>query len=96
MSCQINVETYSLACRCPLTDAERLKTLSDKKGITMSAFVAQLIRKAVTRVVPSAVARAWADLRRKENARKRQQADTKTARGDYRLKRAKGAGGDAQ
>lgn len=87
MSCQINTETYSLACRCPLSDAERLKTLSDKNGVTMSAFVAMLIHKAVSGVVPSAVARALAEMRRKENIRKRQQADTKTARGDYRTKR---------
>jgi len=93
MSCQINTETYSLACRCPLTDAQSLKTLADKKGITMSAFVAMLIHKAVAGVTPSATAQAWAELRRKENIKKRQQADSKTARGDYRQKRNKANGG---
>lgn len=82
---QSKVTTYALMCRCDIGDAARVYTLAEKNGITMSAYVARLIRRAVVRVKPSADAGLWAegviaknaDRRRKADARVRSGADRK-------------------
>lgn len=84
MSCQINTETYQLMCRCPLEDAERLKTLADRAGVTMSAFVAAMIHRRVAKTQPSFEASAWAKNRREKNVKTRNVANERTARGDFR------------
>lgn len=84
MSCQINTETYQLMCRCPLEDATRLKTLADRAGVTMSAYVASLIHGRVSRTQPSEEATAWAARRREKNLKTRKAANERTARGDFR------------
>lgn len=90
MSCQINTETYQLMCRCPLEDAKRLKTLADRAGVTMSAYVAALIHGRVARTIASAEATAWAESRRERNMAARKAANERTERGDFRKKNASG------
>ena len=47
MPCQLNPHAYSLMCWCPLNDADKVNTKSDKFTILMSVYVALIIRKDV-------------------------------------------------
>ena len=81
---QNNPNTHALTTRFPLEDAARLRALARAQGLTPSAFVANLIRDAVTQVVPSSADLQWVAERRAKNARRRQTQDERTKRGDYR------------
>lgn len=62
----------------------RLKTLADRAGVTMSAYVAALIHGRVARTTPSVAAMVWAGIRREKNVAARKAANERTARGDFR------------
>ncbi len=67
---QNNPNTHALTTRFPLGDAARLHALARAQDLTPSALVANLIRDAVTQVIPSSADLQWAEERRMKNARR--------------------------
>ena len=81
---QINPETCALTARCPLVDAVRLRALARSRGMTPSAFVAQLVHAAVAGIPPAPADDAWAAQRRQANLLRRKLQDERTRNGLYR------------
>lgn len=84
MSGQINTEIYALAARVDLMDAAKAKTAADREGLTLSRWVAKLIKSAVRGERASAASLAWVAQRRAANVRARAVADERTVAGRYR------------
>ena len=78
---QARPTTYALMSRCELADAAKVMTLAERKGVTVSAYVAQLIHNAVARTKPSAKAEAWAAERLAANTARREKVDAKVHAG---------------
>ena len=84
MSGQINTETYVLAAHISLSDAAKAKTIAERQGVSLSKWVAELVRAAVRGERASATNLGWAESRRSANVRARAIADERTVAGRYR------------
>lgn len=87
MANQLNPNTYSLMCRCPLEDATAVRVLAEENGVTMSAYVAGLIHKATDGVELPPHAQKWMRKRYAANKKTRAKADRETANGRFRTKK---------
>ena len=76
---QPKVTTYALMTRCDLTDAAKLKAVADKQGVTLSAYVAILIKRAAARVKISD--ENWAENQLEKNTKKREAVDARVHAG---------------
>ena len=78
---QSKVTTYAMMCRCDIGDAMKVYALAEKRGVTMSALVAGLIRRAVANVAVTADAEKWAEGVIAKNAVRRKKADERVRSG---------------
>jgi len=84
MASQPDVETYSLATRIPLPVAAIVRTEAEKKGVSMSRWVAMLVERAASGRIASPESLWWIAERREVNKVVRKKADAKTRSGAYR------------
>ena len=78
---QSKVTTYAMMCRCDIGDAMKVYTMAARRGVTMSAYVAELIRRAVASVEASPEAEKWAEGVLAKNADRRRKADERVRSG---------------
>lgn len=78
---QSKVTTYAMMCRCDIGDAMKVYALAEKRGVTMSALVAGLIRRAVANVAVTPEAEKWAKGVLAKNADRRRKADERVRSG---------------
>lgn len=87
MPCQVNPKTYSIVVRCPLEDGAKLKTLADDAGLTLSAYIASIVKNRVEDRALNAREKAWYEAHYNANLDRRMREDEKSALGYYKKKR---------
>ena len=87
MACQLNPNTYGVVFRCPLEDGARLKTMADEAGLTVSMFVAGIIRKTVGDRPLTETEQTWVADHFEMGKLRRERADQMTKNGYFKKKR---------
>ena len=84
MSCQVNPNTYAIVIRCPLEDGAILKSKADAAGMTLSKYLAQILKEFVDKRELTETEKAWVAEHYAVNKIRREKADEKTASGFYK------------
>lgn len=92
MANQINPNTFSMMCRCPLKDAAIIRKRAFREGVTVNACMANLIHEHVKYEEPGPEMENWIAERYEANLQIRARADEDTAAGRYRSKPPKKRG----
>ena len=92
MANQINPNTFSMMCRCPLKDAAIIRKRALGEGVTVNAYMANLIHEHVKYEEPRPELENWIAERYEANLQIRARADEDTAAGRYRSKHPKKRG----
>lgn len=87
MACQSDPNVYAVVFRCPLEEGAELKTLADRAGKTISAYVAELVRGHLTHRELDSAEMSWVAEHLEANLARRAKADERTAAGYYKKKR---------
>lgn len=79
-------------CRCPLKDAAIIRKRAFREGVTVNAYMANLIHEHVKYEDPGPEMESWISERYEANLQMRAKADEDTAAGRYRSKHPKKRG----
>lgn len=86
MARQIDVNVCALMSRCPVRVAASARTAAKRDGVTLSAYIARLIKNSVVNISPDEESLDWMARRISLNEEQRKRADELTAMGKYKTK----------
>ena len=92
MAGQINIGVCAIMSRCPLRVAASARTAAKREGVTLSTYIAKLIKDHVDGIHPDEESLEWMEQRLAVNEAVRKRADEMTANGCFRSKHPKKRG----
>ncbi len=92
MAGQINIGVCAIMSRCPLEVAASARTAAKREGVTLSTYIANLIKDSVDGIPPDEESLEWMEQRLAVNEAMRRRADEMTANGCFRSKHPKKRG----
>lgn len=92
MAGQINIGVCAIMSRCPLRVAASARTAAKREGVTLSTYIAKLIKDHVDGIPPDEESLEWMEQRLAVNEAVRKRADEMTANGCFRSKHPKKRG----